>query len=313
VIAPTRRVSAVVVNYNVRELLLNCLDSLHEARERGELDEIIVIDSTSDDGSACAARRRYPDIEVLVVPNRGYGAAANTGIALARADAVLVLNSDTVVQHGAISTLSEHMFSRNDVGVAGPRLRYADGSTQPTRRRFPTRWTPVFESTILEEWFPDNRWCRSYRLSGGSDSEAREVDWLVGAALMVRGEAVDQVGGFDESFRMYGEELEWCHRFRRHGWRVVFVPDASIVHHEGASTGQNPLRSRLEFDRGRVRAQSLIHGDRAARIVAGALRLNYAVHLARESLKWLVGHRRDLRAQRMRGYWSLVRSSLYGE
>lgn len=306
-------VSAIVVSYNVCDLLLTCLNSLEAARACGELEDIIVVDSSSDDGSAETARVRFPGIVVQVVPNRGYGAAANAGMERATGDALLVLNSDTVIQPGAISTLAARLFSRCDIGMTGPRLQYAIGADQPTRRRFPTRWTPLFESTILEEWFPGNRWCRRYRMAGTPDSIVQDVDWLVGAALMVRREAVEQAGGFDESFRMYGEELEWCFRLRRHGWRIVYVPDALIVHHEGASTGQDPLRSRLDFDRGRVRAQRVIHGGANARIVAGALRLNYAVHIARESLKWLVGHRRDLRAQRVRGYWSLLRSDLYGE
>jgi GT2 family glycosyltransferase len=306
-------VSAVVVNYNVRDLLVECLASLACARRRGELDEIIVVDSSSADGSVAAVRELHPDVTILEVPNRGYGAAANAGMGCARGDAFLVLNSDTIVEPHAVAKLAAQLFAKPDIGMVGPRLQYPDGSLQPTRRRFPTRWTPLFESTIIEEWFPNNRWCRSYRMTGEPASGSQDVDWLVGAALMARRAAVKQSGGFDEAFRMYAEELEWCYRLGRHGWRVVYVPNAQVVHHEGASTSQSPARSRLEFDRGRLRAQRIVHGDASARLTSAALRLNYVALLAREALKWALGHRRELRAERIAAYWALMRSGLDGD
>lgn len=128
---------------------------------------------------------------------------------------------------------------------------------------------------------------------------------------MVKRQVVDQVGGFDEDFFLYGEEIEWCYRIKRHGWRNGYVSDATVIHHESASTGQNRLANRLEFDRGRVRAQLALHGPKAARRSAQLLRLNYALMLGREAVKWAIGHRRELRRNRMAMYWRLLSSSLH--
>ena len=306
------RISAVVVNYNVCDLLRACLESLEHARKSGELDEIIVVDSSSSDGSDRMVQEQFPDTALRVVPNRGFGAGVNVGLVESSGDAILILNPDTVICPGAISTLSTTLFSSPGVGMVGPQLRYPDGTPQPSRRRFPTAWTPVFESTILEEWLPGNRLVRRYRMLDDPDHWQPSVDWLVGAAMMVRREVVQQAGGFDESFWLYGEELEWCYRIRRHGWQIRYVPDAMIIHHEGSSTGQDRLNSRLEFDRGRVRAQRVIHGERVARRTARMLRINFAIHLVREGTKWLLGHRREMRRERVSHYWTLLRSDLYG-
>ena len=304
--------SAVVVSYNVCDLLRACLESLKRARESGELDEIIVVDSSSSDGSDGMVRDQYPDVALQVVANRGFGAGVNAGLAASSGDAILILNPDTVVCPGAVNALSTSLFSSPGTGMVGPQLRYPDGTPQPSRRRFPTAWTPVFESTILEEWLPANRWVRHYRMLDGPGHRETSVDWLVGAAMMVRREVVEQAGGLDVSFWLYGEELEWCYRIRRHGWQIRYVPDATIIHHEGSSTSQDRLKSRQEFDRGRVRAQRVIHGERVARRTARILRINFAIHLVREGAKWILGHRRDLRRERVSRYWTLLRSDLYG-
>lgn len=216
------RVSAIVVNYNVADLLLNCLRSLEYSRTAGELDEIIVVDSSSSDNSVSLGQRRFPQVEFNVVPNRGFGTAVNMGLERASGDAVLILNADTVVCPGAISKLSTALFDNVGTGLVGPCLVYPDGTLQSSRRRFPGRWTPVFESTILEEWFPTNRWVRHYRMLNLDPTDQRTlqaVDWLVGAALMVRREAVAQAGGFDESFFLYGEELNGA---------IGFIPMAGL-------------------------------------------------------------------------------------
>lgn len=311
-IAERPRVSAIVVSFNVAKLLRACLESLEAELVAGYLDEIVVIDSSSTDRSDQLVRDGFPDVILQVVPNRGFGSAVNAGLERASGDAIFILNPDTVVCPGAVLRLSQALYAGNSVGLVGPRLRYPDGTDQSSRRRFPTAWTPVFESTILEEWFPANRWVKHYRMLAEPDGQAGSVDWLVGAALMVRREVVERVGGFDESFWLYGEELEWCHRIRRHGWEIHYIPGATVIHHEAASTSQDQLASRLEFDRGRVRAQTAIHGPRIARRTARMLKLNFAIQLLREGLKWIAGHRRELRRQRFARYWTLLRSDLYG-
>ena len=308
--ARNTRVSAIVVSYNVADLLRRCLESLQQTEE---LHEVIVVDSSSADDSAAVVERDFHDVVLRVVPNRGFGAGVNAGMEIATGDALLILNPDTTVPRGSVAALFDALYSKENIGVVGPRLVYPDGSTQSSRRRFPTAWTPLFESTILEEWMPGNRWVRRYRMCDAKRDgfgQIEFVDWVVGAALMVKREAVEQAGGFCEAFFLYGEELEWCYRIRRHGWQIGYVPNAEVRHHEAASTSQDRLASRIEFDRGRVRAQRTLHGTMVARRTARFLKLNYAVMLLRESVKWTLGHRRELRRWRMSRYWKLLRSDL---
>src|SRR5690606_25005148 len=136
---------------------------------------------------------------------------------------------------------------------------------------------------------------------------AQMVDWVVGAAMMVRASAVEQGGGFDERFRMFAEETEWAYRLRRNGWRTVYVPSAAMTDIGGASTSQDVPRRQLDFDSSRVELHRRLYGPLMATIVAGGLRVNYLAHIARESAKWLIGHRRELRTERIRFYARCLR------
>lgn len=303
-------VSAIVVSYNVRELLLSCLESLETARSTGYLREIIVVDSDSNDSSPNAVQERFPDVTVIDAPNRGYGAGANIGIVASHGSYVLVLNPDTVVPPDTVRRLANYLNANPGVAVCAPRMRYPDGRLQPSRRRFPGRLTPIFESTIFQQWWPRNPWSRHYHLEDRREDEIQDVDWVVGACLMVRRAAINRVGGFDESFWMYCEEIEWCWRFRRHGWRISYLPDVEITHHEGASTGQNvPLRQ-LAFDRSRIELQRRLYGGPTATVVKAGIKLGYTIHMSVEGLKWVLGHRRDLRGARIRFYRTLLFSSM---
>jgi GT2 family glycosyltransferase len=305
-------VAAVVVSYNVRELLQECVASLVEARHRGELRTIVVVDNASRDGSAEAVRDRFADVEVIDAPNRGYGAGANVGIAGTSEQYVLILNPDTVIPPGTVAGLAALLDDRPAVALVGPRLRYPDGGVQPTTRRFPERLTPLFESTIFEEWWPENGWSRRFHMRdvAGRQDEAREVDWVVGAAMLVRRAAIAEAGGFDESFRMYSEEVEWCWRLRRHGWTVVYEPAVEIIHHEGASTSQDVPARQVAFDTSRVRLAWRMYGPWTAGAVRAGLLAGYILQIGREGAKWLLGHRRDLRRQRIRLYFDALRSGL---
>lgn len=302
------RVDAVVVNYNTRELLIACVESLEVARTHDEIHRIIVVDSASDDGSAESIRDRFPDVDIIIVPNRGYGAAANAGIAVSQADYYFVLNADTLVPPGAPCELALVLDKHEKLAIAGPRLRLPDGTIQPSRRRFPDRLTPLFESTIIQEWWPSNPWTRRYYVEDSPEGRTQFVDWVVGAAMMVRAAAVEQAGGFDPAFRMFAEEVEWAYRLRRRGWRTAYVPSVEVTHIGGASTSQDVPRRQLDFDASRLELQRRMYGPLVAPIVAAGLRLNYLTYIARESAKWVIGHRRDLRAERIRLYARCLRA-----
>lgn len=304
------RVSAVVVSFNVRDLLLDCVASLECAREVGSLAEIIVVDNASTDGSAAAVRERFPDVQVIDHANRGYGAGANRGIAASTGEYVLVLNPDTTVPAGTIRALVDHMNRHGNCGIAAPDLRYPDGSQQPSRRRFPRRLTPIFESTVLEQWWPDNPWVRDYRMMDSTKEVTDTVDWVVGAALLIRRSALKRAGLFDEAFWMYCEETELCWRFRRHGWLTCYLPDVEITHHEGASSSQDVWRRQIAFDRSRIELQRRLFGNGTATLAALGIRTGYLVQLVSEAAKYLLGHKRDLRRRRLGHHVRLLRTSL---
>jgi hypothetical protein len=196
-----------------------------------------------------------------------------------------------------------------DVAVIGPQLLNPDASVQSSRRRLPTLATAVFESTWLTPYAPRSV-LRRYRMLDTPDEMTQDADWVDGAALMARQRAIEQIGLMDEGFFMYSEELDWCRRFGEAGWRVVYLPAARIIHHRGKSSEQVAAASHIHFQTSKVRYFLKYHG----RFIAGILRLfllsNYVFQLALEGCKWLVGHRRPLRSQRVAAYWEVLCSGL---
>ncbi|MDH7487168.1 MAG: glycosyltransferase family 2 protein [Anaerolineae bacterium] len=313
--------SIIIVNWNVRELLRRCLTSIVEASIAGtepgtrnlEL-ETIVVDNASSDGSLEMLQAEFPWVRLIANErNVGFTRANNQGLALSRGRYVLFLNPDTEIVGDALPTMVRTMEARPTVGALGPQLRYPDGTVQSSRRRFPTLTTAFFESTLLAQWWPENPWARRYRLAERPDDLEQEVDWLVGACLLVRREALEQVGGFDEGFFMYSEEMDLCRRLRAAGWRVVYLPSAQVIHHEGRSSEQVVPERHLHFQTSKVRYFRKHHGRLQAELLRLFLLLTYVYQMVEEGLKWLLGHKRPLRAARVRVYWQVLRSRLRDE
>lgn len=301
--------SIVVVSWNVRELLRACLASID--RGQGDLAlQVIVVDNASTDRSAEMVAGEFPWVELIATPqNVGFPAGNNMGLERARGRHVLLLNPDTEVVGDALAVLVAYLDAHPDVGVVGPRLLNVDGSVQSSRRRFPTLATAFFESTWLEGIAPRGLLDR-YNVRDRADDATSDVDWVVGAALMVRGEVVRQVGPLDEGYFMYSEELDWCRRIGDAGWRVVYLSAAQIVHHYGKSSEQAVTARHIHFQRAKLRYFRKFHG----RLASGALRLflliGYLVQIGVEGAKGLLGHKRALRWQRVASYWEVVRSGL---
>lgn len=236
-------------------------------------------------------------------------------------DYVLLLNPDTEIVGNAIPHMLHYMEEHPGVDVVGPQLRYPDGSAQPSRRRFPTRGTFFWESTPLERYWPTNPWVRCYRCVDRSDAQEQYVDWLVGAVLLVRRTAIERAGLLDAGFTMYSEELEWQQRIQatkstgqsapvgrsvsRDG-AIVYLPDALVIHHEGKSSEQALARRYLNFQRSRLRYARMVYGDYFAMVLRFFLRACYIGELVIEAAKWVLGHKRGLRAQRVLIYWRVV-------
>jgi len=312
--------SVVIVSWNVRELLQRCLASLVGgitpaagglfALPGGRWLEVWVVDNASTDGSPAMVQTAFPGVHLIASANRGFAAGCNQGIAQSRGRYILLLNPDTEVVGQALSILLDYMDSHPDVGVVGPQLRYGDGRLQSSRRRFPTRLTGFLESTLLQQWFPHNRWLTRYYVLDQPDEATVEVDWLVGAALLVRRQALEQAGPLDEGYFMYSEEMEWCRRIKSHGWRVVYLPAATIIHHEGRSSEQVVAARHIHFQTSKLRYYRQVYGPVYAAALRAFLLATYAYQWAVEGSKWLLGHKRPLRAQRLAAYGQVLRSGL---
>lgn len=309
---PTLDVSVVIVSYRSRALLGECLDSVRASLvASGLAGEVVVVENGSPDGTAELVREQYPWVRLVVnAENRGFAAAANQGMRLARGRVIVLLNPDTRVVGDALGRLVRFLERHPTVGVAGPRLRFPDGRTQPSRRRFPTLLTGFLESTLVQDYWRANRVLARYYVADRSEDELQEVDWLVGACLAIRREALRSVGLLDERFFLYSEEVEWFWRLRRAGWRVVYLPDAEVVHVEGASSEPESAFRQVAFDTAKVQLYRRLHGPLAAELLRAFLLATYLVRLGRESAKWLLGHKRSLRWRRMVRDWHALRSLL---
>ena len=242
-------VSVIVASHNTRAYLERCLSLL------GESYDVIVVDTLSSDGSQALVRDRFPHARLVELDeNPGYGGALNRGIALASGRYLLLMNGDAWPQEGAVERLVAFTESEPRAGVVGPRLVNPDGTLQPSVRGFPTLWHLATEYLFLRWLAPRSRLLNAFYGAGFDHRSQRDAEFLVGAVLLVRRETLDEVGGFDERFFMFNEEVDLCYRVRAAGWSVVFWPGAEFVHVGGASTApswpqmyQEQLRSHLRF------------------------------------------------------------------
>lgn len=235
-------ISVIIVTYNSRREIGPCLMSLFA--ELGEMPaQVIVVDNASSDGTPAYLASQWHHVTLLAQNrNLGFAAANNLGLAIARGDPILLLNPDTRLQAGAIHSMLNAIKCHTDVGVVGPQLLNTDGSLQPSCREFPNVLTHFIGMTELYRIEGMRRWLRRWLPSLDEHRTPRYVDWVSGACLLVRRSAIDAVGGMDERFFIYGEELDWQYRMAQHGWRVWFAPSAQIVHAGGASTAAVPAQ-----------------------------------------------------------------------
>lgn len=309
--------SIIIVSWNVRELLDKCLESLKLARHsnaiHGQIDfsmEVIVVDSGSADGSAELLREKHPDVALLAQSqNVGFTRGNNIGLKRARGAFLLLLNPDTEVSPGALGLMIEFMRGHPRVGIVGPHTLNSDGSHQSTRRRFPTLLTGIFESTWFSAWAPAAVE-RRYRMLDTNDDDTLAADWVQGSALMLRREVYDAIGGLDEGFTMYSEELDYCRRAKAAGWQVFYHGGALITHHGGKSSEQAAAFKQIHFQTSKLRYFRKHHGNAQYLILRAILLLQFGWQLCLESLKGALGHKRDLRAQRVRVYWQVLRTGL---
>lgn len=247
-------VAAVVVNFNAGDHLASCVRSLVS---EPMVTEVIVVDNGSSDGSlgSLAELQEGVGTDVKVIEsgwNRGYGGGANLGVRATREALVLVCNPDVVIIPGAVSELAAFMSRDPEIAIVGPRLEEADGALYPSARRFPS-FTDAVGHGLVGLFTSDNRFSRRYKMLDSDRLISQEVDWVSGACFLARRQAYTSLGGFDESYFMYMEDVDLCWRAWRAGWKVAYEPAATAVHVQGISTARSPYLMTLAHHRSLLR------------------------------------------------------------
>ena len=271
-------VSVVVVTWNALPFLEQCLESV-----RGR--EVVVVDHGSTDGTVAFVRERFPEVRVIEQENKGMGGGNNAGMRAVDGRYFFLLNSDAWLVEDALDKLVAFADDHPEAAVVGPKLLNTDGTLQRSVRGEPTLWRLATEYLFIRKLAPHSKWLNPLYRGDFDHDRVAAVDWLFGPALLVRREAADAVGLFDEDFFMFSEEVDWMTRFRRAGWTVLFFPGAEVVHVGGASHGG---RLYVENLRGHLRFIAKHRGakdaERVRKLLLWSLRLR-ALVLRREDYR----------------------------
>jgi GT2 family glycosyltransferase len=259
----------IIVSYNPRELTLQAVAAARKAA--AGLDARVVVADNGSDGTAQAVRAADPEVTVFVNPdNPGYGAAVNRAAAAQRSAHVCAMNADVVLEPACLATLRRFLDANRDCALVGPSLAYPDGTPQASAKRFPTLGLALGEVFGVHSMAPRNRWVRRFYYGGRDLARDTLVDTVSGAVMLLRADAFDAAGRFDEGFRMYFEETDLCRRLRDRGHAVAFCPAAHATHQHGASTRQTSVRQ-VEYYLSYVRYFRKHRGRGSAAILRAAV------------------------------------------
>ncbi|MFN3689658.1 MAG: glycosyltransferase family 2 protein [Fimbriimonadales bacterium] len=247
------RLTVQIVNWNAREPLRAALRSLLAHPPQFDY-EIIVLDNASSDGSVPMLEKEFPEVKCIVSErNLGFSRGHNLAARAAQGEYLLILNPDTEVLPGALDALVAYAERHPEVGIIGPKILNPDGSLQYSCRRFPNPVAALFRNTPLGRLFPNNPYTREYLMTDWDHNSTREVDWVSGAALFIRRAVFEQLGGFDEQFFMYCEDMDLCYRAWQAGYKVVYYPEPKVKHAIGRSTDQVANKMIITFHRSMYR------------------------------------------------------------
>lgn len=264
--------SVIIVNFNTRQLLLDCLHSVEENHIAMPI-EIWVVDNASTDGSVAAVQASYPQVHLIANDtNLGFARANNQALTKAAGDILLLLNPDTRVQPGAFTALDQAFESDAAIGVVGPQLINPDRSIQPSCGRFASAWTEFQFQSFLFKLIPSSFPLGAviHPLQQGQYKSQHEVDWVSGACLAIRKEVVERIGLLDETFFMYAEDMEWCWRVRQAGYKVCYQPAAQVIHHSRQASQRDYRAWIMQYTSGQLRFISKTR-PRADRFLCGFL------------------------------------------
>lgn len=300
-------ISIIIVSWNAKKYLQKCINSL-QAESSGLSLEIIVVDNASSDGSPELVEKEYPDvISIRTGQNLGFARANNIGIDRCRGRYVCLVNSDVVVHKDCFSLMLNYMDKHPDVGVLGPKTFNGDGSLQHSCFSYPGVFNTLSRALALDTIFPSSAFFGKRLMKYWPHNEIRDVDMMNGCFLLVRREALEQVGKLDEQFFMYGEDIDWCKRFHDKKWKLRFFPDATITHFGGASSANAPVRFYLEMQRANLLYWKKHHPPVKWIAYIGIMVIHHAIRMFGRSLRFVFSSATRLEAaNKMKRDWATI-------
>jgi len=280
-------VSIVIVTWNCKKFIAECLESLADYREDPRA-EIIVVDNASVDGTPELVRESYP--EVVLIPsneNLGFTRGNNVGIRKSSGRYIFLINPDVRVLDDCIAKMVAYMEGNPRVGLLGPRMLGADGKSERSYMGLPTLWRLFCRALALDELFPQSKLISGYLMPYFDRKSITEVDILNGWFWMTRREALDEVGLLDETLFIYGDDLDWSKRFRDAGWKVVYFPDAESIHYGGGTTARAPIRFSVEMQRADFQYWKKNYGRASQVIYLSIVAIHQTIRLVGHSLLFL--------------------------
>ena len=259
--------SIIIVNFNTKDLLRDCLNSIRRSETNYSL-EIIIADNKSQDGSSLMVKKEFKEVVLLEnKDNLGFSKANNQGIKKAHGRYILLLNPDTIVPKDTLQVMFDFMEKNQKVGAATCKIELADGSLdQACHRGFPTVWNSFTYFTGLEKLFPKIKLFSGYSLSHLFKNTTHEIDSACGAFLIIRREAGEEVDWLDEDYFWYGEDLDFCYRLKQKGWQIMFVPQVKIIHYKGAASGIKKHSQKISTADGKIKEKAIRASTEVMRI-----------------------------------------------
>ncbi|MCJ7577598.1 MAG: glycosyltransferase family 2 protein [candidate division Zixibacteria bacterium] len=247
---PNKPLSIVIVNYNVKNLLRKCLESIFKYEKDAEF-EVIVVDNNSKDYCQQMLKKDFPQVQLIEnKQNSGFSRACNQGIKESQGRYILLLNPDTELTPGGFKKMIDFMDSKPEVGICGPKMMDQEGNLQFSCRSFPSYLTAISSSqSILNRIFPENFLSQKYLLKEKNHSQIMEVNWVSGSCLLAKRETFEKIGLLDERFYMYVEDVDLCYRAKKLGFSVFYFPSVVVIHHIGKSTQKRKFAMLLEHHR----------------------------------------------------------------
>jgi len=271
-------ISVIIVSWNAKACLRECLASLPAARATNSI-ETIIVDNNSSDGSPEMVEVEFPEVRLIRLnENRGFAAANNIGIRASSGRYLALVNSDVIFLDQCLDKLADYMDEHPEIGIAGPRVLNRDRSLQFTCRQLPSLWNNFCYFTRLFKVFPKCEWLAGEHLTAFDHNTIRKVEALSGCFLMARKSAVEKFGLLDEGFFIYAEDVDWSKRSWDAGWEVVFYPGATAIHFRGGSSSNDPIRFHLEQQHAVFRYWKKHHGVVATALLCG---MHFCNHCAR--------------------------------